>query len=133
MSSGISRRVGRDCTGPGLLELNVQAAALIVRLLHSELGLCSRRALCLHLQLDLGDLEAPALDAELQLIAHELSVGDGKAGVTVLVEQRRAPAIAPVSVPAVVVTPVGPPMLFEGKPARIEGMQWAMYVAGISS
>ena len=89
---------------------------MIARLLRSVLGLCSRRALCLHLQLDLGDLEAPALDAELQLVARELSAGDGKAGV--LVKQRRALAIAPISAPVVVVTPVGSLVLFEGKPTR---------------
>ena len=54
---------------------------MIARLLHSEPGFCGRRALCLHLQLDLGDLEAPALDAELQLVAGVMQTSSNDPGV----------------------------------------------------
>ena len=43
--------------------------AVLMRLLHSELSFCGPRLLFLHLQLNLGDLKAPALNAELQLVA----------------------------------------------------------------
>ena len=66
-------------------------------LLDRELGLGSGRLLHLHLQLDICDIEAAVLDAELHFRLLELETSNSKAGILVLVE--RGIEIALISAP----------------------------------